>query len=73
MSKQNLEKTLRSELEVLNDQIDEKIIKGLSYIREAKRHKFILCSLKGLDNEINREVNSGWFGRPLSLSNVFIF
>ena len=51
MSKQNLEKILRSELEVLNDIIDHKIIKGLSYAREAKRHKFILSKLAEVKKE----------------------
>lgn len=58
MSKQNLEKILRRELEVLNDQIDQKIIKGLSYAREAKRHKFLLSSLANVRREARS--SSGW-------------
>ncbi len=64
MSKQNLEKILRSELEVLNDIIDHKIIKGLSYAREAKRHKFILSKLAEVKKE-NRSANN-WLGRAFS-------
>jgi hypothetical protein len=62
MNKQKLEITMRKELENLNNQIDEKIIKGLSYSKEAKRHKFILARL----SEIRRQSNTGWFSRSLS-------
>jgi len=64
MSKQNLEKILKNELEILNDVIDHKIIKGLSYTREARRHKFILSRLAEVRRE-NRS-NMGWFGRAFS-------
>ncbi|MCX6701837.1 MAG: hypothetical protein NTX96_01415 [Candidatus Zambryskibacteria bacterium] len=64
MSKQNLEKVLRRELEVLNDQIDEKIIRGLSYAREAKRHKFILSSLANIHRESRSD--SGWLVKSFS-------
>lgn len=66
MSKQNLEKTLRAELEILNDQIDQKIIKGLSYAKESKRHKFILQSLINISRSKNSESN--WFGKSFSLA-----
>lgn len=70
MSKQNLEKTLRRELDVLNDQIDQKIIKGLSYAKEARRHKFILQNLVNLRK--SQKSGAGWFGRSLSLTSTFI-
>jgi hypothetical protein len=57
MSKQNLEKVLRKELEILNDVIDQKIIKGLSYSREAKRHKFILNNLANIRRA---QTSSSW-------------
>ena len=64
MSKNNLEKALREELDVLNDVIDRKIIRGLSYAREARRHRFILSSI----SEIRRAQNSsGWFAKSFSL------
>lgn len=71
MSKQNLEKTLREELDILNDQIDRKIIRGLSYAREARRHKFILSRI----NELRKAQHSSWFGRSFAFasSNTFIF
>lgn len=64
MSKQSLEKILRKELEVLNDQIDEKIIRGLSYAKEAKRHKFILSSLANIGRETKS--NSGWLTKSFN-------
>ena len=76
MSKQNLEKELRSELEALNDQIDRKIIKGLSYVREARRHKFLLGSLARLTSPSaswRRPARSGWFTRSFSLVSTFLF
>jgi hypothetical protein len=48
MSIKNLEKTLLKELDVLNEVIDRKIIKGLSYKKESIRHKFILRTLKNI-------------------------
>lgn len=67
MSKQNLEKVLRRELEVLNDVIDHKIIRGLSYAKEARRHKFILNNL----SDIRRaQTGSGWFGRSFSTFSI---
>ena len=71
MSKQNLEKELRHELEALNDQIDRKIIKGLSYVREANRHKFLLSSLARLRRSAHSR--SSWFTRSFSLVSTFIF
>lgn len=70
MSKQNLEKSFRKELEILNDQIDQKIIKGLSYAKESRRHKFILQSLTNLRRK--EESSSGWFSKSFSLASTFI-
>ncbi len=57
MSKQNLEKALRDELHTLNDTIDRKIIKGLSYVKEARRHKVIIDSILSL----RRQNRGSWF------------
>ena len=70
MSKQNLEKTLLRELEILNDQIDEKIIKGMSYVREARRHKFILSNLASIRRASRSQ---SWFGRSFGFVSTFIF
>lgn len=61
MSKYNLERALIRELEALNDIIDSKIIKGLSYAREARRHKFLQSSLYRL----RQSDRSGWLLRSL--------
>ena len=71
MSKQNLEKTLRRELEVLNDVIDQKIIKGLSYTREARRHKFLLSNIASLRRA--SRMQSGWFSKSFGLVSTFLF
>ena len=68
MSKQNLEKILKKELEVLNDQIDEKIIRGLSYAKEARRHKFILTSLSNIRRESRSD--SSWLVKPFSTFSI---
>ena len=60
MSKQNLEKALKKELQVLNEIIDRKIVRGLSYSNEAKRHKVILYSLDNL-----RRQRQGWMMRAI--------
>ena len=67
MSKQTLEKTLKRELEILNDVIDHKIIKGQSYAREARRHKFILSQL----SDIRRyKLKSHWMFRSLGFAST---
>ncbi len=71
MSKQNLEKEVRKELEMLNDQIDRRIIKGLSYGREARRHKFLLSSLARMRR--SSSVRSNWLARSFGLVSTFIF
>lgn len=60
MSKQQLEKALRRELEFLNKRIDEKIIRGLSYTKEARRHKYIVSSLDSI-----RRSRQNWMMRAL--------
>ena len=45
MSKHKLPHTIQKELIVLNDRIDQKIVQGRSYIKEASRHKALLRQL----------------------------
>ena len=45
MSKQKLITTIHTELEKINEQIDLKIIQGLEYRKESKRHKFLVSHL----------------------------
>ncbi len=63
MSKYNLERMLRRELGTLNDIIDAKIIRGLSYAREARRHRFLQSSLYRL----RQSDRSGWLARSLGI------
>ncbi len=63
MSKHNLERALRRELSSLNEIIDRKIIRGLSYSKEARRHKIVLRSLSNMRS-------SGWFSRPFSAFSI---
>ena len=70
MSTQKLEKVVRKELNLLNDQIDEKIIKGMSYAREARRHKFLLARLAEIER--TRRASSGWLSRSFSFTS-FMF
>ncbi|KND49853.1 MAG: hypothetical protein AB198_00395 [Parcubacteria bacterium C7867-003] len=63
MTQLNLERTLRAQLETLNDIIDRKIVRGQSYSREAKEHKHILTRLSNL-----KRARSNWMFRTLSLA-----
>ena len=54
---------MRRELRELNEQIDLKIIKGLSYAREARRHRFIMDSLA----RVRRENSASWLTRSFSI------
>ncbi len=63
MTQLNLERTLRAQLETLNDIIDRKIVRGLSYAREAREHKQILTRLSNL-----KRSRGGWMFRTLSLA-----
>jgi hypothetical protein len=48
MSKTILIKELKKEINSLNAVIDMRIIRGLSYKAEARRHKFLLRQLQSL-------------------------
>lgn len=61
MTHQNLERTLRKELYALNEIIDRKILRGLSYSKEAKQHKFVLTRLSNL-----RRDRMNWILRPFA-------
>jgi hypothetical protein len=61
MSKHQAIKTIRTEIERLNQEIDLRIIKGVSYKREALRHKFLMNQLARLAPR-----RSNWFGKIIS-------
>ena len=67
MSSHTFKKTIESELRKLNEEIDIKIVKGLSYVRESRRHKFLLKQL----NSFNRH-SSGWLQKSFSLVSTFV-
>ena len=63
MSKTKTVKAIKSELEKINTVIDQKIIRGVPYNREALRHKTLLAQLSRLSN-------SGWFSKAFT---AFLF
>ena len=70
MSKITLEKTIRAELHKINDIIDLKILKGLSYRREALRHRFLLSRLS--DMHRIQKFNSSWLKRTVNVMATLV-
>ena len=70
MSKYILEKNIQAELKKLNDIIDIKIIKGVSYKREALRHRFLLYRLSDLHRL--PKFHSNWFARSVNVVATFL-
>lgn len=70
MSKFILEKKIKSELSRINDIIDVKIVKGMSYRREALRHRFLLNRLVDL-HRVSR-FHSNWFQRSVNVVATFL-
>lgn len=70
MSNYNLEKSLRRELVNLNEQIDRKIIRGVSYAKEAHQHKLVLSSLARLRQRSRSQF--GWLERSLNFASAFV-
>ena len=68
MSKQEIVKSLKHEIKKINYLIDQKIIQGLPYYHEARRHKFLTSQLKRI-----APPRSSWFGRSLSFVTMFLF
>jgi len=48
MSKHQAVRAIRAEIELLNQDIDLRIIKGVPYRRQALRHKFLMGQLARL-------------------------
>lgn len=65
MSKHQAVKTIRAELERLNQDIDLRIIKGVPYRRQALRHKFLMGQLARLAPR-----RTGWLQN--SLVSLFV-
>lgn len=70
MSKIVLEKNIKSELKKINEVIDMKIIRGMSYRREALRHRFLLYRLGDLHRL--SKFHSNWFQRSINVVATFL-
>lgn len=68
MSKQKLITTIHTELEKINEQIDLKIIQGLDYKRESKRHKFLVSHL----TQVIRGTKTSWTQRLSHMMASFL-
>ncbi len=55
MSKKQLLNTLSREIDFLNEKIDMKIVKGLSYQRDARRHQSLLATLERIAHQERRK------------------
>ena len=66
MSSNTFKKAIERELQKLNEEIDNKIVKGISYINESKRHKILS---RQLDN-FNRR--NSIFSRSFNLIATFL-
>ncbi|MDB5238792.1 MAG: hypothetical protein JWO00_127 [Candidatus Parcubacteria bacterium] len=67
MSKHQIVKSLRSEVKKINYVIDQKIIQGVPYSREARRHKFLISQLNRLAPQ-----RSSWLSRSMSFVTMFM-
>jgi hypothetical protein len=64
MSKHQVKTTLKREIRALNNRIDEKIIKGLPYTKEARHHKILSARLALLNQ-------STFLGRTMRVAHIF--
>lgn len=69
MSKYELLKTVKKELRELNWRIDMKILRGLSYREEARRHRILLRQLEHL----RRRSEQGIFSKMAGAAAMFMF
>jgi hypothetical protein len=76
MSKYRLSKIIQAEINKLNEEIDLRIIRGLSYKTEARRHKFLLSQLRDLERKESYRATppqARWFEKTLKYSSAFMF
>lgn len=66
MSKRETFHLIEEEIDRINEEIDRKIIRGLSYYKESRRHKKLLRDLRRLSEEISV------FQLPFRLSSRFL-
>jgi hypothetical protein len=65
MSKHEIIKSLRIEIRKLNRIIDLKIIQGIPYYEESRRHKFLTSQLDRLAPRRHT-----WFGRAFGMASI---
>ncbi len=65
-------KTIQSELERINQEIDMKILRGLSYKKEAKHHKFLLTHLSELQRNQKTVIGPRWFAKASHVMSSFL-
>jgi hypothetical protein len=68
MSKTTLAKTIKKEIETLNWNIDMKIIRGVSYKQDARRHKFLIAQLQYL----TKANSTSWLQRTAGMVTSFM-
>ncbi len=67
MSKYQVLRTIKNEIKVLNHEIDLRIIKGMSYKEQSRRHKYLMTQLDQLTH-----AQRSWLGR-FSFVSSFMF
>lgn len=85
MSRTTFIKKIEEEINKLNMRIDLKIIRGKSYAKEARRHKFLLSQMNNLRKDSVRknmkvvskiakpQMQFGWFSKTASFVRMFMF
>ncbi len=68
MSKIKLVRNLKEEIKKLNNDIDLKIIKGLPYKAEARRHKFLTSQFYGF----YEARKTSWFHKTIHVFASFV-
>lgn len=70
MSKYELKKTIQKELRELNWRIDMKILRGLSYREDARRHKLLVMQLDRIRTQ--RQGGIGFLGKMAGALTSFV-
>lgn len=65
MSKMTMMFEIRREIKSLNDAIDKKILRGQSYERESRRHRYLVSQLRRIESEAS-------MARTFSLASFFL-
>ncbi len=80
MSRTRLIGEIEKEIERLNNKIDLRIIKGLPYFKEARRHRFLVAQLSNLTRteapvaiKTIIKAKRNWLERAGSLVTMFLF